>query len=100
MVWIVLKAVWFVLPTFDAVFIGRKSVEGFKPFGEVVGLQEVVEMLLQLRVSFVVIALDSSFLQRPVHAFNLAVWPRMARLGETRLDAMLLTGILEGMHKG
>ena len=99
MAWIAVKAFRLFLPAFDDVFIGRKSLEGFKPFGEVVGTHEVVEMFFPLLVSFVVIAFDRRFLQRPVHAFDRAVCPRMAWLGEPMLDAMLLTGVIEGMNK-
>ena len=40
---------------------------------EVVGFDEVVEMPAELVVRFIVEALDGRFLERPVHAFDLAV---------------------------
>ena len=47
----------------------------------------------------VVVTFDSGIFQGSVHAFDLAVCPWMARLGEAMLDASLLTGIIEGMNK-
>ena len=50
-------------------------------------------------MAFVVITFDGGIFQGAVHAFDLAVCPWMAGLREAMLDAMLLTGIIEGMHK-
>lgn len=56
--WVDGKSFWFILPAFDDVFVGRESLEGFEPFGEVVCIQEVVQMLSQLLVIFVIVAFD------------------------------------------
>jgi hypothetical protein len=44
------------LPAFDDAFIRREALEGFQPFGEVVGVQKAIEMLLERLMMFVVIA--------------------------------------------
>ena len=45
MVWIGFKSFGFFLPAFDDVFIRRESLKGFQAFGEVIGIQEVIEVL-------------------------------------------------------
>jgi hypothetical protein len=45
MAWVDGKAFRLFLPPFDDVFIGREALEGFQPFGKVVGTQNVIEML-------------------------------------------------------
>jgi hypothetical protein len=45
MAWVDGKAFRLFLPAFDDVFIRRESLEGFQPFGEVIGIQKVLEML-------------------------------------------------------
>jgi hypothetical protein len=88
------------LPAVDNVGIRREAVEGFPPFGTVVSLQDVVERCLELLVGCIGIAFDRRFLQRPVQAFDLAIGPRRARLGEARLAASLRTGIIAGLEEG
>jgi hypothetical protein len=39
------KTIWFLLPAFDDVLIWREPFKSFEAFGEVIGIQEVVEML-------------------------------------------------------
>jgi hypothetical protein len=87
-------------PAFDNVCIRHEALEGFQPFGKVVSIQAVVEMCFELLVGFVVIAFDRRFFQRPVQAFDRAIGPRRARLGEAMLDASLRTGIIAGMEEG
>jgi hypothetical protein len=45
MAWIGVKPFGLFLPAFDDVFIRCESLKGFKAFGEVIGIQEVVEVL-------------------------------------------------------
>ena len=49
-------------------------------------------------MAFIVITCDGGVFQGSVHAFDRAVCPGMARLGEVMLDAMWRTGIIAGMH--
>ena len=45
----------------------------------------------------VVVALDGGFLEGAVHAFDLAIGPRMPRLGQAMIDVVLGAGELEGV---
>ena len=56
------KALWFVLPAFDDVFIGCESLEGFESVCEVGGIQEIVQMFSELRVIFILIAFAGGLL--------------------------------------
>ena len=84
-------------PDVAGVFVGREPFEGLEAPGEVVGGDEVAEVAAELVVAVVVVAFDGCFLDRPVHPFDLAVGPRMVRLGQPMLDAMALAGPIEGM---
>ena len=80
------------LPALHDVFIGCVALEPLEPLGEVVGIHEAMQVLFQLLVGFVVITLHCCLLQRPVHPLNLAVGPRVVRLGEAVLDIVLAAG--------
>jgi len=54
-------------------------------------------MATKLVVALVVEALDGRFLDRSVHAFDLAIGPGMLGLGETVIDIVPGAGQLEGM---
>lgn len=77
MAWVDEKALWFVLPAFDDVFIGCESLECFESFCEVVDIQEVVQMFSELLVIFIIIAFDGGLFSCSVHAFDLTIRPRM-----------------------
>lgn len=55
---------------------------------EVVGVDEVGKMLFQLCVIVVVEALDSGFLDGPVHPLDLSVGPGVLHLRQTMLNAV------------
>ena len=84
--WIEDKSVWLGCPYFADVFEGCEALEGFEPPPVIVGVNEVVEVGSQLRVAVVVVSLDRSLLDRPVHPFDLAVGPGMSDLGEAMVD--------------
>ena len=46
-------------------------------------------------MSIVMVALDGRFLDRAVHALNLAIGPRMLDLGQPMFDAILLAAHIE-----
>jgi hypothetical protein len=50
------------------VLIGGQASEGFKPFREVVGHQEGVEVRFELCVRAVMVALNGGLLERSVHS--------------------------------
>ena len=46
------------------------------------------------------IALDGSFLDRPVHAFHLPICPGMLHFGETMFDFIFMTNTIKDMDEG
>lgn len=95
--WIEFESFRFFGPDGADVFVGGQSSEGFEPSSQVVGVDEVVEVLTEVLVGFVVEALDGCFLDGSVHAFDLAVGPGMFRLGQAVVEVGLGAGELEGM---
>lgn len=95
--WIEFEALWFFCPDGADVFVGCKPLEGLESSGEVIGADEVGEMLPEVFVGFVVEALDGGFLEGTVHAFDLAIGPGVLGLGQTMVNIGLGTGELEGM---
>ena len=83
------ESFWLGLPAFTDEFVWREAFERFEATGEVIRVDEGVEVLLQLVMGLVVVAFDSSFLDGSVHAFDLTVCPRMVDLGEAMFDAVL-----------
>lgn len=55
-------------------------MEGFEPSSEVVGADEIGEVLSKVLVDFVVEVLDACFLEGSVHALDLAFSPGMLGL--------------------
>jgi len=96
--WIVSESVWLVCRCFADGFVGGEASKGLQPLGEVVSAQEGGEMLPQLVVVVVVVAFDGGLLEGPVHAFNLAVGPRVVGLGQPVLDAVLPADAIEQVH--
>lgn len=86
-----------ICPAFADVFIGRETLEGFEPFGEVVGRDEVGEVFAQLVVVLVVEAFDGCFLDRPVHPLDLAVGPGVLGLSGSVIDVVSGACQFEGM---
>ena len=76
-------------PGFAEGLIGCEAFEGLESAAEVVGYHEVGEVLPQPVVIVLVVALDGRFLDSPVHSHNLAIGPRMSRLGEPVIDIVL-----------
>ena len=84
-------------PSFADELVRGEALEGLQAASEVVCSDEVGEMVLELLVGIVVVALDSRFLDGPIHSLDLAVGPRMLRLGGAMFDAELGAGIFEGV---
>ena len=95
--WIEFESMGLFCPEVADVFVGCKSSEGLESSSEVVGVDEVSEVLTEVQVGFVVEAFDSSFLEGSVHAFDLAVGPGMFQLGQAMIDVSFGAGELEGM---
>ena len=86
------KSSWLRSPAFADVFEGRDSLQSLEPASEVIGCDEVREMLSKLLMALVVEALDCGFLDGPVHSFNLAVGPRMLWFGQPMIDIVSRAG--------
>jgi hypothetical protein len=56
--WIELEALWLVGPCLADGFVWRKTAQGLQAPGEVVGVEERGEVILELPVSIVVISPD------------------------------------------
>ena len=83
---------WLFEPRFADGFVGREAFQGLEPAAEVVGSDEVAKVRPELVVVFVVVAFDGRVLDGSVHPFDLAVGPRVARLGEPVIDVVLRAG--------
>ena len=84
------ESLWVVCPDFADVFVRCEAFERLEASAVIVGADEVGEVALQLTMAIVVIALDGGFLDRSVHAFDLAIRPRMLDLGQPMLNAILM----------
>ena len=79
--------------------IGCEALEGLQAPAEIVGADEVGQVVSKLVVSFVAEALDGHVFQRAVHAFDLAVGPRVAWFGQAVVDVVLGACIFESMRE-
>ena len=95
--WIDVESRGVFCPDLADVFIGRETIQGLQPTGEVVGVDEVAEVTAQLVVDLVIEALDRRLLDGPVRPLDFAVGPGMLGLGETMIDVGLGAGEFEGM---
>lgn len=57
----------------------------------------MIEVLSELGVIAVMITLDRSFLDGPVHSFDLAIGPGMCRFRQPMFDVEIGTCCIEGM---
>src|SRR5512147_2544543 len=87
----------FFCPGLADVLVGREPVERFEAPSEVVGGDEVDQVALQLLMVVVVIPLHGRFLEGAVHSLDLAICPRMVRLGEPMLNAVFVASTVEGV---
>src|SRR5271165_3493526 len=97
MEWVETESLWLDCPGVADEFVGCLAVQRFEPASEVVGRHEVTEMAAELVVVVVMISVNRGFLNGPVHAFDLAVGPRMFGFGEAVIDVGFGTGELESM---
>ncbi len=95
--WVEFEALRLFCPDRGDVFVRCEPFEGLESSGEVVGVDEVGEMLSELLVGLVGEAFDGGFFEGSVHALDLAVGPGMLGLGESVVDIGLGAGELEGM---
>lgn len=69
-------------PCFADGVVAREALEGLQASTEVVGGNEVGEVLPELVVAVVVIAFDRRVLDRPVHALDPTIGPGTKHLGD------------------
>jgi hypothetical protein len=97
------EAIWLFCPGLTDELVGRQSTKGLEAASEVIGGDEVREVVVQLLLAFVVIALDGGLFESSVHSFDLPLGPWMVGLGEPMLDAVLSARAVERMtapHRG
>lgn len=66
--------------------VGGQASEGLKPFREVVGHQEGVDVRFELGVRTVMVALNRRLPERSVYPLNLTIGPRMVWLRQPLLE--------------
>jgi hypothetical protein len=76
---------------------GVRPFEGCEPAHIIVGIDEVVKVSVELLMALVIRAFDGGVLNRPVHAFNLAIRSGMLDLGEAVLDPTCVASHVEHM---
>jgi hypothetical protein len=73
----------------------REDFERLQPASEIVGFDEVLEMLSKLLVAFVIEALDGGFLDGSIHSLDLTVGPGVFRFGQPMIDIVPRAGEFE-----
>lgn len=81
-------------------FEWREALESLQALCEVISCNEGLEVVCQLCMRVVVIALHGGVFQRPVHALDLAVRPRMIDLGEAVFDIIFATDAVKDVLAG
>ena len=83
--------------------IGREAFERLETPPEVVGRDEVCQMLCELVVVIVMEAFDGRVFDCAVHAFDLPIRPGVLDLGQSMVDLMLaadaVKDVLEGINE-
>ena len=98
--WINFETIRLHCPLFDDKFVGCEAFEGLKASGEIIGIDEVRQVLRELVVAVIVITFNSGFLDGSVHPFNLTVGPWVIDFGQPVLDVMLTANTVENMLEG
>jgi hypothetical protein len=80
MVRVLAESWWFFLSLLAKEFAWSEVTRGFESLGEIVGCEEIGQVLPQMVVCLTVEALDRRFFDRAVHSLNLAVCPGLAGL--------------------
>jgi hypothetical protein len=83
-------------PGFANEHVGGEALQGLEPSSEVVGGHEVSQVLPELVMALIVVALVRPVLDGSVHPLNLTIGPWMPRFGQAVVHIVLGTGILKG----
>lgn len=95
--WVEIESCRLICPAFADELIGREALKCLEAPGEVVGVDEVGEVLPKLVVGVIVEAVNGGLLDGSVHPLDLAVGPRVPGLGEPVVDVTDGAGMFESM---
>ena len=98
--WIEPEAFVLLCPAFSDVFVGSYPLQCLEPPPEIVGFDEVLEVLTELVVVVVVEPLDGGLLDRAVHPLDLTIRPGMLHLGQPVLDIVIAADAVEDVLEG
>lgn len=96
--WVRGQSFWFLCPYFADVCEGREAREGFEPPPIIIGVDEVVQVGVELPMALVMVAFDDGIFDRSVHVFHRALGPGMLDLGAAVLNPVFLAAPVE--HRG
>ncbi|MGY4183063.1 hypothetical protein ACVIHH_008354 [Bradyrhizobium sp. USDA 4518] len=85
-----MKSFWLGRPAFADVLVGCETLQGLQSPGVIVGCDEVGKVSFELIVSIVMVALESRFRDRAVHALDLAIESGTASIAASSLCAQTL----------
>lgn len=93
--WFFVKSLRRFSPAITDEFVGTSSLQGLEPLGKIVGLQEYLQMLSQLIMAPVKVAMHRLFFDAAVHALDLPIRPRVIRFGQAMVNAMRYTNLIK-----
>ncbi len=95
--WLEFESFWFFCPDGTYELVGSKPFESLKPSSEVVGIDEVGQMLSEVLVGLIIEAFDGCVFNGAVHPLDLSIRPRMTRLGEAMFNVEFSASELKGV---
>ena len=93
-----IESFWFFCPAFTDELVWRQSLECFQSSSVVIGFDEVIQVLFQLFMIVVVIPFDGCFLDRPVHALNLAIGPWVFDFCQSMINIVFCTDPIKDVN--
>ena len=93
------KAFRLLLPTLADVLVGRQPSKHLESFGKVISREKLREMLFELLVRLIVVALDRRLLDGAIHPLDLSVSPRMIDFRQTMFNSVFVTDAVKQVHK-
>jgi len=94
---IVFESIGFFCPGFTDGFERREPIQSLETLGEVVGVEECLDVLAKLLVPAVVVAPNSRLFESTVHPLDLPVRPRMIWLCQSILNPVRSAEQIEHM---
>jgi hypothetical protein len=95
--WVQIESFRLICPAFADELVWGQPFEGLKTAGEVVGIDEVCEVLPQLIVIVIVVSMDSCLFDGAVHPLDLTIGPRVPGLCQPVINVMVGTSTLKSM---